>query len=368
MGADSGRIHMVIAGGGTGGHLYPALAVAEAVLERRPDWRLLFAGLDNERERSEAERRGLAFLGLPLLGLRRKWSLRNVLAVWRFAAGVATCLRELGKSPAGVVFGVGGYVSAPAMLAGKLLRWRVALHEQNTVPGLVNRLIAPRCDRVFLTFGSARDRLRAKSASEAGYPVRKELLEAAKNAPPGADAGTPMILLTGGSQGARSMVEAASGALALLAARGVRFKALVQTGERNHEWARGLPWPPEAELVPFIRAMGKAYAAASVVIARAGAGTLTEIGLFKRPAVLVPYPFAAGNHQEANADEWADAGAAVKIRNRDLTPEALCGALQDLLPDGARREAMGQRAASMVRGDAAATMANELIRMLEERR
>ena len=358
---------MMITGGGTGGHLYPALAVAEAVRMRRPGLNLLFIGLDAVQDRQEVERRGFAFMGLPLLGWRRRFSMRNAKALLLFVWGIFRCVKQWRRFQPGVVFGVGGYVSAPAMIAGRWLKWKVALHEQNTVPGLVNRMLARGCDRVFITFEQTRRRLPGRTCECTGFPLRREVIQPAPHRPKEKrepDVGGNLLLI-GGSQGARRLVETACGTFVEWNRRALPFKARVQTGEKNLEWARQLPWPEGIELVPFIHDMAAAYAEADLMISRAGAGSLAEIALWGLPAVLIPYPYSSENHQAVNAEEWQAAGAAVVIPESQLTPAGLGDVLEDLLTHPDRREEMSRKALGLARRDAADVLADRLIQMLE---
>ncbi len=172
------------------------------------------------------------------------------------------------------------------------------------------------------------------------------------------------MLLTGGSQGARKMVETALQAFQQVKDRGLAFRARVQTGERNYDWALSLPRPREVELTPFIHDMAAAYEETDLIVARAGSGSLSEIALWGIPSILIPYPFASENHQRENARSFENAGAAWLIEENKLTPESLAEAIVSLLRDEARRESMKQCAASLARRDAARTIAQELLRLL----
>lgn len=358
------RRTIVITGGGTGGHLFPALAVAEALREMAPDVDLLYISRENIRDRSEVERRNIPFQGFKLSGLRRKISLKNILALWRFAAALIKCWFLLRRQSKGVVFGVGGYAAAPAMAAGKLAGWKLALHEQNSVPGLVNRVMASRCDSVFLTFDSTREYLSGVSTVTTGLPMRKELLEAMDSAPTDKKKDGPFVLIMGGSQGARKLVETGLKVLQKISERGVAFKALIQTGEKNYDWAVSLPKPDEVELTPFIENMAEVYKKTDIVVSRAGSGSLSEIALLGLPSILIPYPFASEDHQLINARGFLNTGAAYLIEEQDLTPERLGEYLSSLLQRDEERLAMGQCALSLAKRDAANTIAKELLRLL----
>lgn len=353
---------IVITGGGTGGHLFPAVAVMEALQLAAPDLRLEFIGRDVQRDREEIERRGVSFTGLSLEGLKRRLTLRNVRALWLFAYGVWRCWRSMRAMPKGIVFGVGGYVSAPAMLAGKILGWKLTLHEQNTVPGLVNRMMAAWCGAVFTTYEATGVYLKDAPWVVTGFPLRKELPAAKESGSPPMNE-RPFLLVIGGSQGARAIVEKSMAACRLLGEKGIEFEALIQTGERNYEWAKTLEPLPNVRLTPFIHEMAEAYLKADMVVSRAGSGSLSEIACFGLPSILIPYPYASGNHQALNARCFAEAGAARVVEEAALTPEQLGNELSVLLSDRKARSDMGHKAGRLARDDAARTIAEHLLNL-----
>ncbi len=359
---------VVVTGGGTGGHLYPAIAVAQALIRNDASLEIIFIGRQREKEQNEVERRGIRFIGLPLEGLRRKLTLRNMRALSLALTGFYKCYRLMKGYPNGIVFGVGGYVSAPAMAAGKWLGWKLTMHEQNTVPGLVNRVMAPKCDAVFTTYKETDAYLPNVDCQQTGYPLREELLEQHQSYGQYQQAhSVPSILLIGGSQGARNVVEKGLQALYRLSESGVLYRALVQTGEHNYEWAQQFPRGNEVTLTPFIDSMAEAYAVADLVISRAGSGSLAEIALWGLPSILIPYPFASENHQYKNAEVFCQANAACLLEEKDLTDERLASTLLDLIQDTGRRQAMSRQASSLAQSDAADRIAGKLLHLFEAR-
>lgn len=352
---------IVLTGGGTGGHLYPALAVAEAVQRLSPATPLLYIGREAERDRTEVERRAIPFVGLPLEGLRRRLDLRNIRALWRTLRAMVHCIRILLRYPKGTVFGVGGYVSAPAMLAGMVLGWRVSLHEQNTIPGLVNRTLARWCTTVYLTYEKTLDFLPQAKCDVMGFPLRQSLIQARMAVQERSSAWRPHLLVLGGSQGARRVTEVALEAFGLLQEKNIAFSATVQSGSRNLEWASEQPRPESVEVVPFIEDMATAYARSDVVICRAGSGTLSELALWGLPAILVPYPYASENHQQVNAEVFSSQGAGILCKESELNSALLAKLLYDLLIHEDRRRDMSQHVARLAKVDASDRIANELI-------
>lgn len=358
---------LVVTGGGTGGHLFPALAVVEAVKELAPQQEILYIGRDADSDRNEVQKRNILFVGLKLMGFRRRITIENIKALWLFWRGVQQAKKIMRAYSNGIVFGVGGYVSAPAMIAGWRLGWHVCLHEQNTIPGLVNRTLARWCKHVYATFENSTAYLKNKNCTVTGFPLRNSILQAAKQHKPIAEPfqHTPHILLIGGSQGAKHLVELVNPVFHELDKHGIAYTATVQTGERNFEAAKNMTWSRNVSLVSFIHNMPEAYSITDIIISRAGAGSLSEIALWGIPAILVPYPYASENHQEHNAKAWVDAGAAVCLREQELTSGKLYSEIAGLLQNTDRRKEMHGGAASLARSDAAQSIAKDLIALLE---
>lgn len=356
---------IVITGGGTGGHLFPAIAVADAIRSLYPDIQIVFIGRDSQRDRDEIEKRSFTFHGFELEGLKRKFTIENIRAIWLFAKAAMRIRSLLRQQNKGVIFGVGGYVSAPTMIAGKTLGWTLTLHEQNTIPGLVNRMLASRCDRVYITYESTQRYLKGIDCAMTGFPLRRELLQshAARNTKHGNQ--SVSILVIGGSQGARSVVEHSLKAFALLDQQRISYQALVQTGERNYEWAQTFERPGHVSLTPFIHNMAEAYQMADIVISRAGSGSLSEISFWGLPSILIPYPYASENHQLYNAKTFVQSGAAILIEEEHLTPEYLSNIVLTLILDESKRFEMGRCSAALARPDAADVIASDLIDLVK---
>ena len=341
-------MRIVIAGGGTGGHLFPGVAVAEEARARWPDAEITFVGTARG-----IEARVLPGLGWPLelievSGLKTVGVLGALRGLIRLPRALLQARRLVKRLAPDVVLGVGGYASGPVVLMARLRGLPTAICEQNSIPGLTNKILGRLVRTVFLAFEESRRFFAAKKIVMSGNPVRRGLLaklQAEISVPgpaPTAGDGKVHVLVCGGSQGAVAVNELASAALASLA--GAHPLAIVhQTGERDREAtaARYAAAGVTAECTAFISDMAAAYARADLVIGRAGATTVAELAIAGKPAVLIPYPFAADNHQERNGREMADRGAALMLRQADTTAATLADALRPLLADPARRATMG---------------------------
>lgn len=363
---------VMIAGGGTGGHVYPGIAVAEEMMRLRPSAEVVFVG----------GRRGLEAQAVPESGFRIRFIVTRGFprrAWWRWPAalianvvGFAQALGVVASERPDVVLGTGGYVSGPVALAARVLRRPLLLQEQNSIPGLSNRWLARIADEVHLSFTEARAYFDRKDHLKiTGNPVRAHILggdRAAAMREFALAAGRPTVFVFGGSRGAHRINEAALDAMRRLKGR-VDVQFILQTGRDDFEWAKGqveadaLP----ARVMPFLRQIHLAYAAADLVVCRSGAMTLAEIAANGTPAILIPYPYAAHNHQEVNANNLVERGAAALIPDRELGGERLAKEIAHLLADRQTLRRMSVNARTFARPDAAERIVRSLERWAEGR-
>ncbi len=346
-------MRFVVTGGGTGGHIYPALAIARGILARYPEARVLYIGREGGLEAELVPRANLPFYAIPAAGLKRSLTLRNLLVFWQATRGILQARKILAGFKPQVVVGTGGYVCGPVVLAAVMMGIPTMIHEQNALPGLTNRLLARFVNQVALTFEEARKYMpRRARIKVTGLPVRPEIMgwqkDEARRAM-GLPENARLILSFGGSQGARTINRAMIEVLKHFYNRdGVYF--LHVTGPRHYKefcqqlGEAGLSRPENGNiiLVPYLDEMPRAMAAADLAICRAGAATLSELTAVGLPAILVPYPHATGNHQEYNARSLEREGAALVIRDQDLTGPVLCEKLTRLLERPAELEAMAR--------------------------
>jgi len=362
-------MRVVIAGGGTGGHLMPALAVASALVELRPDVEPVLVGARRGVEATLLPQRPYRFHLLPLEPIyRRQWwrNLRWPWVVWRV---MRQCSQVLSEEQPAFVFGTGGYAAGPILYQAIRRGIPVALQEQNAFPGITTRWLARRARQVHLGFPEAAAHLRVGPTTvvhQHGNPIvappdpRPD--PAAAREKLGLRPERRVILVMGGSQGARAINEAIR---PLLDAGGFPDAALLwSTGRRDWDRYRRYDNPPQRQVRAFWDPVGDAYGAADLVLARAGAMTTAELCAWRLPAVYVPLPGAAAAHQSKNAQALAAAGAALRIEESDLETEDLAALLAELLRDRARLEAMGAAAEARGRPQAARETASELIAMV----
>jgi UDP-N-acetylglucosamine--N-acetylmuramyl-(pentapeptide) pyrophosphoryl-undecaprenol N-acetylglucosamine transferase len=346
-------LSVVIAGGGTGGHLYPGIAVARELLRRMPDARVTFAGTARGLEARVVPREGFELDLIRSAGIKGKSWAARLRGAALVPAGLVDAWRILSRRRPDLVVGVGGYSSGPVVLAAAVRGIPTLVLEQNAMPGLTNRVLARWVRAAAVTYDETLAHFRGRGFVT-GNPVRHEFFDAGST--PRARGGSPpRLLILGGSQGAHAVNMAMVEAAPQLVRRHPNLEIVHQTGERDvadvrQAYARhGIA----ARAEPFLDPLAREMTAADLLVSRAGATTLAELAASGRPAVLVPFPGATDDHQRRNAHVLADAGAAVLLEQHELTPEKLASVAGALLADPARLEAMGAAVRRFARPDAA---------------
>ena len=358
-------MRIMITGGGTGGHTSPATAILEELRRRDPRLLALWIGHRGGIEERVAKNAGVPFRGLPVEGWPRRKTPRMAWTLLKLAwSGVQAAVWLWRFRPQAIV-GVGGYVSLPLVWAAQRLGFPTFLHEQNKRLGMANRLCAARATRIFLSYPDTIGDFPAGRALVVGNPVRSGFIhppeQGEARARFGLDPNIPVVLVSGGSQGARTLNHAV---LAMLPKfQPGEIQLIWMTGRPDHAemLEKAKPFGDRARVYPFIEDMPAACAAADLVISRAGASSTAEIAVLGKPAILVPFPFATDNHQQHNAQAFVDAGAAILMLDKDCTADALEKAVRALLTDPQRLEAMAQAAKTLAKPMAAETVVEEII-------
>jgi len=363
---------LMIAGGGTGGHIYPAIAIAQEYVARDPKRRAVFVGTRYGLEKTIVPKAGFPLEFISVGALKGKGPVDLIRNLARLPVGLIQAWRVIGKHKPDVALGVGGYSSGPLLLAAKLRGVPTAIHEQNAFPGLANRWLARFVTAVAVAFPEAATRLKRRDAVVTGNPIRRELFQAggaprpsATRAAEGGGAPRLRLLIFGGSQGSHVLNEATSGALLFLARLKDRLEIVHQTGTKELETVRAAYRSsafPNARVVPYLDPIADEIAAADLVVCRAGAMSIGDVAAVGRAAVLVPFAAAADNHQEVNARVVERAGGAVVITERELSPERLANTISEILNDPARPARMGAAAHALAVPDAT----NKIVDLLEK--
>jgi len=351
---------ILITCGGTGGHIYPGIAFGRLAAKENET---VFVGGINGMEEKIIKAEGFRFIPIPVGKLLRSFAFKNIVNMAGFLRGIFAALNVLKRERPDVIIGFGGYVSAPMVLAGKLRRIPVALHEQNAVPGLTNRLLSKLARRVFAGFPGAEKEFGAKGIYT-GNPVREEIGGTAREAARRAlniAAGNKVVSVIGGSQGARTMNVLVFEALKKLKTGSINV--LWMTGEKDYAFYKEKVKELDGvkpELKQYFNNMNEIYAATDVLIARAGASTISEAVKCGIPAIYIPFPAAANNHQVYNARAVAVKGAALMYEEADLTGEKLAKEIERLLSNSLT---LKENIKKLKSADSAKLMLAELKRM-----
>jgi UDP-N-acetylglucosamine--N-acetylmuramyl-(pentapeptide) pyrophosphoryl-undecaprenol N-acetylglucosamine transferase len=364
-------MRVMIAGGGTGGHVYPGIAMYNALSRAAGTVEPLFVGAKAGVEHRIFSELGLPHVLLPGRGFRGTGILNRLTSPFVFLAGILRGIREVHRFGPDVVVGTGGYASVAVVAAAVVCRKPRVLQEQNSVPGMANRVLSRFADLVLLSYEESKRFVKGRApTSVVGNPIRvvraadrRAGLEFLK-----LDPGKPTVLVCGGSRGARTINQAAAGAIpAILEKRNAQFVFL--TGEGDYEAIRREigRFEPRARVLPFLQEMHHAYSVADVAVSRSGASAVFELAAFGVPTVFVPYPYAADDHQRKNVARLAESGAAVVVENGDLDAARLVAILERLLDDGAQRSEMSRRMREWSKPDADDRAAEEILALVERK-
>lgn len=356
----AGPARIIITGGGTGGHLFPGLAVAEALREKGAE--VLFVGSTRPFEKKVLDKAGFPHEAVSVEGFKGRSLFAKVRAAVKLALGMIKAFRIVLRFSPDLVMGVGGYASAPCVFAAFCLRRKIAIAEQNVAPGAANQVGARLAGRIYATFDASRAYFPESKLRVFGNPVRLSLLYSEKTEERPARAHAFTVAVLGGSQGAHGINLAIMDSLFHLRPDlGIAF--IHQTGEADEkEVAQAFRlWEGPAEVAPFFHDMKRVYGQADLLVCRSGATTLAEVTSLGKVAIFVPFPHATDNHQEKNARVLEAAGAAEVILERDLTGEKLAKRILDLAANPGALEEMGARCRALGKPDAATRIAEDAL-------
>jgi len=363
MSIDSRSPSILFAAGGTGGHLFPALAIAEEIRRTRPDIRIDFVGTKDKIEARVIPEKGYGFHTIWISGFHRRLTVDNLLFPVKVIVSLVQSFFLMRKLRPNIVLGTGGYVCGPILSVASFMKIPTVVHESNSYPGVTTRMVASRVSKVFITFEATKQwlpELEAEKIDLVGNPTREALgkvsrIDGAKYF--GLQPNVKTLLVFGGSLGAasiNSIVEKIAGKLVNFG-----FQLIWQTGEKDFERYE-LSKSPSIWIGKFIDKMEYAYAAADLVLCRSGATTLAELTRLGKPAILVPYPQAAANHQELNAQTLVDAGAAVMVKDKELDAKTL-SAIREILLNDTKQRSMTEKSLQLGKPDAGKEIAQKIL-------
>lgn len=375
MDTENKTLRIIISGGGTGGHIFPAVSIANAIKELRPDAQILFVGAEGRMEMQRVPDAGYKIIGLPIAGFDRKH-------LWKNFAVVAKLIRSQWKARSiikefrpQVAVGVGGYASGPTLKTAGMMGVPTLIQEQNSYAGVTNKLLAQKACRICVAYDGMEKFFPADKIMMTGNPVRQNLLEKSISREEavrsfGLDPKKKTVLILGGSLGARSVNDAIIASLPQMRASMEQIQFIWQTGKlyftemtNKIEQEGGIT---NLFVSDFIKDMASAYAAADLVISRAGAGSISEFCLLHKPVILIPSPNVAEDHQTKNALALSDKGAAIYIKDAEARSKLIPVALETI-SNSAKLQELSSNIAKLALPDSATIIAKEVINLAEHK-
>ena len=364
---------ILLSGGGTGGHVYPAIAIANKIKEENPDAEILFVGTEKGIESEIVPKYGYELKTVTVQGFKRKIDVDNIKRVFKLFKGLEQSRKVVKKFKPDVVIGTGGYVSGPVLFNAAMSKVPTVVHEQNSFPGVTNKILAKMVTRVLTSFEDSHQRFPEGTREKlvlTGNPVRKEILVARKSAARrtlGITEDKKMVLCYGGSGGSRKINDAMKLVVRNMVKDDVAF--IFATGKPYFEEfmnsIEDLNLKPYQKVVPYLEDMANALAASDLVIGSAGAISLAEITALGKPSIIIPKAYTAENHQEYNAKSIENQGAGVAILEKNLTPESLNEAVTKLLGNKEELLEMPNRSKEIGKPEAIDLIYNEIIKIYE---
>jgi len=366
------KMRIIISGGGTGGHIFPALSMAREIRKREPDAELLFVGAVGKMEMEKVPAAGFKIVGLPVEGFRRSLSLRNVIIVFKLFVSLCKASRIIKEFRPQVVAGVGGYASGPLLAVASLKRIPLVIQEQNSYAGITNKILGSRARKIFVAYSGMEKFFPAEKIVLSGNPVREELLSYKATSEEAFSffnirKGSRVILILGGSLGARTINQSVLNHIERIETDDIQV--IWQTGKLYIDMVReklGEKDYRNVRYMDFITRMDLAYAAADVIVSRAGAGTISELCCIGKPVILVPSPNVAEDHQTKNAMALVQKNAALMVRDNKAVDTLIPEAIQ-LVKDDRLRQVLSRCCSEMALPEATKTIVSEILKIAKER-
>lgn len=364
MSAPQHNPSFIISGGGTGGHIFPALAIADGLKTHFPESKIHFVGALERMEMQRVPAHGYKITGLPITGLNRQQLLKNISFPFKLVKSLAICRFLLNDKKPDVVIGTGGFASGPLLWQAQRMGIPTAIQEQNSYPGITNKLLGKKAKAICVAYPNLDKWFPAESIAFTGNPIRQTVLQKmpeqiAARATFGLEANKPTILVLGGSLGARAINQAINQQLEHFITAGAQI--IWQCG-KLYEKTYAKTEKDDVKVRAFIDDMNAAYAAADLIISRAGAGTLSELAVVGKPAILIPSPNVAEDHQTHNARAFSEKGAAILLPENEL--ENLSKVVAQLLNDTTKQNEMGAAIRALALPNATQDIVNQIIKLL----
>lgn len=360
-------MRVIISAGGTGGHIYPALAIAKKIKEKCKDAEILYIGTTNRMEKDIVPKEGFKYVGINIEGLQRSISLKNIRSAYLFVSGVSKCKRIIKKFNPDVVIGVGGYVSAPVVYAAHKLGIKCCVHEQNKMLGVTNKFASNFADKIFVSFESTKDYVKDKSkVIYTGNPCSESASKvlACKKEDLGLSSSKKLVLIVMGSLGSKTINDIMKEQLTLF--NNKDYEVMFVTGKNYYDDYKNSKYTSNIKIVPYIDNMVSLLKKTDCLVSRAGASTLSEIAAINVPSILIPSPYVTENHQYKNAMDLVSRGAAEILEEKDLNGDKLLRMVEKILNDKLYTNKLKDNLKSFEVRNSATKIYDEIIKLVGE--
>lgn len=353
-------MRVIISAGGTGGHIYPALAILNTIKKMEPDSEFLYVGTHNRMEKDIVPLEGIPFKSIEMYGYSRKNMFKNIKTVYHMLKSKSVCKKIINEFKPDIVIGVGGYVTVPLLTAAHKLGYKTMIHEQNSVPGKANLYLSKKADLICVSLKNSLDYFDKNKTVFTGNPVSEKALEAPKalKSEFGLRNNVPLVLFVMGSQGASTVNDVITKSFILF--KDKKYDVLFVTGKTYYETIAKIKLPENVHVVPYINGLGGILKNTDLVVTRAGASTISELIALKIPSILIPSPYVPDDHQTKNAMDLVSNNAACILKESDLTPEKLIFDIESLLNNKEKLNEMKNNLEKLFIPDCALKIYNEI--------
>lgn len=357
-------MRVIISAGGTGGHIYPALAIANKIKQKDEKAEILYVGTSNRMEKDIVPKAGFKFVGIKVEGLKRSLSIKNIKSAFLFMNAIYKCKKIIKKFNPDVVIGVGGYVSAPIIYAAHKLEVKCCIHEQNSSFGITNKFASKYADKVFVSFKSLEDKMNDKKFIYTGNPCSENAIKvpAADKINFGLTPNKKLVLIVMGSLGSKTINDKMKNMLTLF--NNKDYEVMFVTGKNYYDEYKNNKYTKNIKLVPYIDNMVSLLKKTDCLVSRAGASTLSEISSLGVPSILIPSPYVTENHQYKNAMDLVNKKAAMIIEEKDLEGDVLLRMVEKILDDRVLTNNMKENLKSFVVRNSASKIYDEIVKLV----
>lgn len=358
---------IIISAGGTGGHIYPALAIANKIKEKNKDAEILYIGTKNRMEKDIVPKAGYKFIGISVNGLKRSISPKNIKSAFMFLNAIKKCKKIIKEFKPDLVIGVGGYVSAPVVYAAHKLGIKCCIHEQNSSFGVTNKFASNFADKVFVSFKSLEEKMNDKKYIYTGNPCSENALkaEAAKKEEYGLTPSKKLVLIVMGSLGSQTINNKMKDMLTLF--NNKDYEVMFVTGKNYYDEYKNNKYTKNIKIVPYIDNMVRLLKKTDLLVSRAGASTLSEISTLNVPSILIPSPYVTENHQYKNAMDLVSKNAAEIIEEKDLNGDILLRKVEKILNDRLYTKKLKENLKSFEVKNSASMIYDEIIKLIGDK-